>query len=366
MKKYRAVYLFIALLTVIGSGLVLADAYQSVLADDFSGAVECADTSSSHCYQLYPGVISSVRVTQVSAGQRDEVSIASRNTSVRVSLLPSPAEAALVQVGAAVSVQWYVGSVASVRISGDAIPSTSSPFSRADFAYAGWTLIWLAAAFGGIMLVTRKLANAPVAPWVRAITDRAFGVTGREVILPTGTIGWSIRPRLKEVVVLPLVLALLALVSIRPFMNPDHLVFASIVEALVMGAALVGLALTLRNSRVMADTAMLMKAGRLGRIRRWPLSDFDLVADFYVQGPFAVIRCFAFIDHGGAELFTVTSMFWDLDQVEALCERAGLEVDFDYYLERDRPRNRRLRAGILVVSLAATAVTAWSFYPLPR
>jgi hypothetical protein len=366
MKKYRAVYVFIALLTVVGSGLVLADAYQSVLVEDLSGAVECADTSSTHCYQVYPGVITSVRVTQVSAGQRDEVSIASQNTSVRVSLLPSPSEAALVQVGATVSVQWYVGSVASVLIGGHAIKSTSSPLNREDFAYAGWTLIWLAAAFGAIMLVTRKLAKAPVAPWVTAITDVAFGVTGSQVILPTGTIGWSIRPRLKEVVVLPFVLVVLALVSIRPFMNPDHLLIASVVDALVVAAALLGLVLTVRNSRVMADSALLMKADRLGRIRRWPLTDIDVVADFYVQGPFSVIRCFTFIGQDGTELFTVSSMFWDLDEVEALCETAGLEVDFDYYLTRDRPRSRRLRAAILAVSLATTAVTAWSFYPLPR
>jgi hypothetical protein len=149
-------------------------------------------------------------------------------------------------------------------------------------------------------------------------------------------------------------------------MNPDHLLIASVVDALVVAAALLGLALSVRNSRVMADTAVLMKADRLGRIRRWPLSDIDVVADFYVQGPFSVIRCFTFIGQDGTELFTVSSMFWDLDEVEALCERADLEVDFDYYLTRDRPRSRRLRAGILAVSLATTAVTAWSFYPLPR
>jgi hypothetical protein len=366
MRKYRAVYVFIALLTVVGSGLVLADAYQSVLAEDFSGAVECADTNSSHCYQLYPGVISSVRVTQVSAGQRDEVSIASQNTSLRVSLLPSPSEAALVQVGATVSVQWYVGSVASVRIGGHAITSTSSPFNRVDFAYAGWTLIWLAAAFGGIMLVTRKLASAPVSPWAKAITDVAFGVTGSQVILPTGTIGWSIRPRLKQVVVLPFVLSVVALVSIRPFMNPDHLLIGSIVDAVLVVGAILGLALTVRNSRVMADTAFLMKADRLGRIRRWPLDTVDEVADYNVQGPFSVIRCFTFIGHDAAELFTVSTLFWDLNEVEALCDKVGLQLDFDYYIARDRPRNRGLRGAILVVSLAATAVTAWSFYPLPH
>jgi hypothetical protein len=305
-------------------------------------------------------------VTQVSAGQRDEVSIASRNISLRVSLLPSPSEVSLVQVGAAVSVQWYVGSVASVRISGHAITSTSSPSNRVDFAYAGWTLIWLAAAFGGIMLITRKLAHAAVAPWARAITDLAFGVTGPDVILPTGTVGWSIRPRLKEVVVLPFVLAVVALVSIRPFMNPDHLLIASIADVVLVGAALVGLALTVRNNRVMGDSASLMKADRLGRIQTWPLSDIDVVADFNVQGPFSVLRCFAFIGHAGTELFTLTSMFWDLDEVETLCVSVGLPVDFDYYLARDRPRNRRLRAAILAVSLASTAVTAWSFFPLPR
>jgi len=165
---------------------------------------------------------------------------------------------------------------------------------------------------------------------------------------------------------LPFVLAVAALVSIRPFMNPDHLLIASIADALLVSGALVGLALTVRNSRVMADTALLMKADRLGRIRRWPLTDIDQVADFNIQGPFSVIRSFAFIDHAGTELFTLTSMFWDLDEVETLCVSVGLPVDFDYYLTRDRPRNRRLRAAILAVSLASTAVTAWSIFPLPR
>jgi hypothetical protein len=362
MKKYRAVYIFIAVLTVIGSGLVLADAYQSVVADDFRAAVEYADTSNSHCYQLYPGVISSVRVTQVSTGQRDEVNIASPNRTVRVSLLPSASQAALVQVGEAVSVEWYVGSVASVLIAGHAVPSISNPFIREDFGYVGWLMIWVAAFFGVVMLITRKLAKAPASPWITAITDRAFGITGSEVLLPGGTTGWSVRPRLKPVVVLPFVFAIVALVSIRPFMNPERRPIAYIADLLLLGSVMVGLALVILNDRVMADTTQLMAADRLGRIQRWPLRDVERVASFNTQGPFSsVIRSLRFEGRGGAELFTVTSMFWDVDEVEAMCLRFGLHV----YPTGGSPRNWRLRVAIFAFSLVIMAVMAWALYPLP-
>jgi hypothetical protein len=366
MKKYRSVYLFVAVLTVAGSGLVLADAGQSIAAGDYRAAMQCADSSSGHCYQLYPGVINSVRVTQTSSGQRDEVNIASQKTSIHVSLKPTVSEAAMVQAGAAVGVEWYVGSVTAVWIGGHGIRSTSSPLNHADFAYVGWMLIWLAAFLGGVMLLSRKLADAFASPWVSALKEKVLGLAGDQVALPGGTIGWSIGPRLSEVVVLPLVFTVVALVSIRPFMNPDRRLIASISDLLLFGAIVVGLTLTLRNCRVMADPSSLMKVDRLGRMRSWPLSLVDQAAAFTLRGPYTGIPCLTLIGHDGSELFTVSSLFWDVDEIEALCVRIGIPVNYDYYLTRDRPVNWKVRAMVFAIGLVSSAVMAWSFLPMPQ
>ena len=358
LERYRWVYLFAAVLAVVGCVFLLADAGQSIAAENYRAAKECADTSSGSCYQRSPGVINSVRVTQTTRGQRDEVQIASNNTSIHVSLLPSAADAALVQAGTAVTVEWYAGSVATVWISTHAFMSVSSPFNHADFAYVGWILIWLAVFFGVLMLMSRRL-ELLFQRWV-------FGgsPTGDQVVLPRGTIGWSIRAKLREVIVLPLLFAGVALISIRPFMNPDHRLIGSIVDLVLFGAALVSLTLMLRNSRVMADANSLMVSGRLGRVRTWPLTQVDVAARFNVRGPYSEIACVTFIGHEGNPLFTVSSLFWDIAEAEALCARVGIPLDFDYYLTRARRVSRKLQAAILTVTVISGAVLAWSFLPL--
>jgi hypothetical protein len=362
-RQYRGFYLFVAALTVFGCGFLLADAGQATSVDDYSAAVECSDTSSAHCYQRYPGVINSVRVTQTTSGQRDEVHITSRNANIQVSLLPSAPDAGLVQAGAAVTLEWYVGSVTTVWIGSHGIQSTSSPFNHADFAYVGWILLWLAAFFGVVMLISRRLARVFAMPWVAALTDRVFGPAGSLVALPGGTIGWSIRSKVREVIVLPLLFAGVGLISIRPFMNPDHRLVGSIFDLLLFGAALVSLTLMIRNSRVMADTNSLMVSDRLGRVRTWPLIQVGLAARFNVRGPYSEIACVTFIGREGDPLFTVSSLFWDIVEAEALCARVGIPLDFDYYLTRPRRINRRLRLAVLAVTVLSGAGLAWSFFP---
>lgn len=344
---------------------LLADAGQSIAADNLRAATECPDSSSASCYQLYPGLITSVRASQTSSGPRDDVQIASQKRSLHVSLKPSAADAILVQAGSTVSVEWYTGSVIEVWISGRGIPSTSNPFDRAEFGYIGWMLIWLAAFFGAAMLITRRLAGAFVQQWVAVIANRVLGPVGPQVILPGGTIGWSIRPRLSQVIVLPLAFGVIGLVSIRPFMNPDHILIGSSFELVLFAAAMVSLALILRNCRVMADRNSLMRADRLGRVRAWPRAEVSLAAGFSVRGPFSPIACITFIDRDGSALFTVSSLFWDMAEIEAVCQEIAIPIDFDYYLARPRPVSRRLRVALLAISLLSAVALAWSFLPLP-
>jgi hypothetical protein len=120
--------------------------------------VECADTSSDHCYQLYPGVIQKVRFAKTSSGEQDAVDIASRGSSMHISLQPTSTDSPLLQPGASVTVEWYVGSVVTVWIGGHAIPATANATTyHGDFAYVGGILIWLAAAFTAIVLLNRRM-----------------------------------------------------------------------------------------------------------------------------------------------------------------------------------------------------------------
>jgi hypothetical protein len=87
---------------------------------------------------------------------------------------------------------------------------------------------------------------------------------------------------------------------------------------------------------------------------------------YTVRGAFSGIPCLTFIGHDESELFTVSSLFWDVDEVEAMRVRIGIPVNYDYYLTRARPVNWKVRAMVFAISLVSSAVLAWSFLPLPQ
>jgi hypothetical protein len=116
----------------------------------------------------------------------------------------------------------------------------------------------------------------------------------------------------------------------------------------------------------MADASSLFRVDQFGRMRSWALGDVAQAAAFNARGPFSDIRCLAFIGRAGSELFTVTSLFWDVEELEAVCVRIGVPVTFGYYLTRARPVNRKLRATLFALSLASGVALWWSFYPLPQ
>src|SRR5258708_22657937 len=108
---------------------------------------------------------------------------------MHVAVVPSAADAPLVKAGAPVTVEWYVGNVATVWILGRAIRSISSPAVPANFAYIGWALVWLAALFWAVMLVDRRMGALFAA--VRLLPPTAQGprMAAHEMIstgCPTG------------------------------------------------------------------------------------------------------------------------------------------------------------------------------------
>jgi hypothetical protein len=328
--------------------------------------VECADTSSDHCFQLYPGVIQAVRAAQTSSGEQDAVDVASRATNIHLSLLPSVADASLVVAGTPVTVEWYVGSVATVWIGNRAVPSTSNlAAGHADFAYVGWMLVWLAALFWAIVLLNRRMLALFAAVRILPSAARVHALAAREVILPGGTTGWVVKSRAQQALFLPLVLVALALISIRPLMNLDLRLFALVGDALLFGWIIVRLVLTFRNSRVVADHVSIAIADWLGRMRSWPVTGIERVAIVGVRWTDWAVPALLFIGRDGTELFGVTSLYWNLDEIGALCLRLGIPLSLGYVPTRPRRINRMRLAMNLVVTLITGALLAVSFLPLP-
>jgi hypothetical protein len=358
-------YLLVAAFASAGCIFLLLDHSEYDAAATFNSAVECADTSSDHCYQLYPGLIQAVRVLQTSSGEQDVVDIASRGSTVHVSLQPSVTDAPLVQVGTHVAVEWYVGSVSTVWIGNQAIPSTSSLATHADFAYIGWLLLWLAALFWAIVFLNRRMVALFAAVKVLPATAEVQALAAREVILPTGTTGWVAKPRAHQALLLPLVFATLVLVSLRLLMNGGSRPLAIAGDLLTFVPGIASLVLTLRNDRLMADHASFAKVDLLGRTRSWPVAQIEQAAIVGLQWTDWTVPALLFIGRGGDELFRVTSLYWNLDEIGAMCVKVGVPLTVGY-LPRLSKRVKRLRFVIgFVGALISGAFLVVSFLPLP-
>jgi hypothetical protein len=365
MKKLSRAYLVIAAFAAAGCVFLLLDHSEYDAAAAFGNAVECADTSSDQCYQLYPGVIQAVHVDQTSSGQEDRVDIDSVGSTIRVALLPSAADASLIQAGAPVTVEWYVGSVATVWIGGRAIPSTSSLATHANLAYIGWGLVWLAVLFWAVLLVDRRMLALFAAVRILPATAKVQAMGSREVILPGGTTGWVVKPRAQETLLLPFLLAVLALISVRPLMNPGSRPLAVLGDILLFGPLIVRFALTLRNGRLMGGRPSVMRVDWLGREQSWPLADIDHAAIVGVRWSDWTVPTLRFIGRDGTELFAVTSLNWNLDEIGALCVKLGVPISVGYVPKQPRRVSRwRLAMGIVGILITGAFLVS-SFLPLP-
>ncbi len=366
LRKFDRAYLLITALAAVGCVFLLLDYGQYGAADAFRNAVECANTSSDHCYQLYPGVIQKVRVAQTTSGEQDAVDIASRGSTIHIALVPSAADASLLQAGTPVTVEWYVGSLVTVWIGGHAIPSTANlAASHANFAYVGGILVWIAALVWAIVLLNRRMLSLFDAVRILPATAEILAVATRERILPSGTTGWVIKPRPKEALFLPLLLAALALISIRPLMNPDSRLIALVGDLLLFVPIIVRLALDFRNSRLMADRTSITLVNSIGRRRSWPLAEIQQAAIVGLRWTDWTVPTLLFVGKDGTRLFAATSVYWNLDDIGALCVTLGIPLSVDY--EPTQPT--RVKPLRLALSLGASLITAlllWlSFWPLP-
>ena len=348
------VYLLIATLVVAGLFLLFLDRAEYGAADAFKGAVECADTSSDHCFQLYPGTIESVRKAQTSSGEQDAVDLATRNRVIHVSLIPSSSDSVLITAGSPVTVEWYVGSVVAVRIQGRSIPSTANlAAGHANVGFIGAVLLWL----GGLLLAILFVNSRAAADLERAKLALEEGPTPRlnesEVIYP----------RMREALLLPVGLAFVAFASAGPIVNPGTSRLAIAAVAVACAPLLLRLVLTLVNGRVVVDRRTIRHVDWLRRARSWPIAEVRSAAIGSVRWAGWDVPTISIVGMDRRDLFTLTSLDWSVAELSAACAAAGIPRR-----EGHRPR---LRAGPVAWGIAAAtglasfALLALAFLPGP-
>ena len=363
MKRSSWGGLVLVLLLGLGVALVAAAQAMASNATTFDSAVECSDTGSPNCFQVSEGVIRSVSVGMTTSGEQDHVVIETRGRTINTALTPSPSQAAKVKVGADVTVKWYVGNVVAVVIGGDSIRSTASPLSSgSEIGYVGWLLIWLAAILGVTVLAGRRLVRAQAALRQSLASEPSISLGAFEGIVPGGAVGWRIKPKMREALLLPVALGVLALISITPFLNPQRKSIALVGDGLLLAAIGIRFALTVRNTRVLADRSSIMKVDWLGRVRRWHLSDVPQGLMFSVITLYSTNACIEFIGPDGSKLFAVSGFYWDLNEIAAVCNTVGIPLTGTYDMVLIRGSVPK-RMAIVLGSLALGALAGAYFFP---
>lgn len=95
------------------------------------------------------------------------------------------------------------------------------------------------------------------------------------------------------------------------------------------------------------------------------MADIELVAIVGVRWSDWAVPALLFIGRDETELFGVTTLYWNLDAIGAVCLRLEIPLSLDYVPTRPRRINRVGMAMNLVVTLVTGALLAVSFLPLP-
>jgi hypothetical protein len=321
-----APWIYSGVLVAIGVAFLIAAQVQNGAADPYRRARECPDATSPDCYQVSPGTIRSVSVSQTRHGEEDTTVIDTGGTSVTVVLEPSTSEAAHVRTGAAVSVKWYQGKVTLVEVDGIGVPSIDNPAAQqSDFQFYGIAFLVL----GG--------ASTLVPIWVRrrrAQREAALAADGgssagmEQTLLPDGELGWLVKPALKirAVAALALGVGFLALTTLRVSGDPTRTDLAIASDAVLLAFGVLALLAYFRNSKVIATHKQITRVDWHGRSRTYPISDV-LHVDRFRSGPNLYL---IFAGRDGRQLFRVSGIYWDYERLDQMCGELGLTLVGDF------------------------------------
>ena len=185
------VWAYPALILAIGVGFLTASYFQRADADAYRRAPQCGNAVTSNCYEVFPGVIKSVQVSQNRSGERDAVEIQTEGAGkLTATLEPSDVAASHVRTGASVTVKRYRGQVTLVTVDGLNVASTANPAAnQSDTASYGWFFAGLGVVSAASIVYTKTRKRRRGGGSALPTTDDDSGE-----ILPSGSLGWSVRP----------------------------------------------------------------------------------------------------------------------------------------------------------------------------
>jgi hypothetical protein len=316
-------WIYSALLIAIGVGFLIAAFAQSASAGPYENARECPDAASPNCFQLSSGTIRSVSIALTRSGEQDTTVIDTRGASVTVVLEPSTSQAPHVRTGAEVTVKWYEGKATLIQVDGIGVPSIDNPAAQQfNFQFYGLVLV----ALGGLSVLLRIWALRRKA--LRSALQGSASAPAlrlEQSLLPTGRNGWIVKATLKSPALLAIGIgaAFLAFATVpRVLGDPTRAALVISLDIAIVGFGAIALAVYLRNSKVIGDGQQITRVDWLGRARSFPLADIRHV-DRFTSGR---NRYAIFAGRDGKQLFRVSGIYWDFDQLDSACRELGLHL----------------------------------------
>lgn len=319
-----------AVLVVVGIGFLVVSLSQAGAADEYRRAPRCGTEVTSSCYDVITGTITSVHIRNGRGGERDDVVIETAAAgTLSVTLTPSASAAPHVRTGASVTVKRYRGAVTLIGVDGYGVPSTADPISnQTTTSYAGLVFIGLgvvSAAFPYFYARRRRSRFAAVG-----------GLTMPETptdILPTGNLGWSVRPQVNVSTLARYGIGAAALLvfTFRALVDPARTMWALLLDSTIVVVVVAALLLFFRNSRVFGDKEHVGKIDLFGRVKTLSLGDVKRAERFSVMNRYGSVKHLVFVGPDGRKAFEVAGSAWDFDRLDALCREAGIELGGTYY-----------------------------------
>lgn len=334
MRLRRAlIWGYPALLLAFGVGFLVWSLAQARDADVYRSAPQCGSDSGSPCYELFPGQIKSVDVSQTRSGERDAVVIDTpSHGTVNATLEPSAVAAPHVRTGAEVIAKLYGGKVTLVEVDGFAVPSTANPAAnQSDTSFAGWLFISLGVlslAVPGYAVWRRRRTADGGEPDAGALSDSQVGAE----VLPSGSVGWSVHPHptISYLGRYGLVAALMLVLTYRALLDPARSTGAVLLDGVVIFGMVVLVGLFLRNDRLFADSERIGKTNLLGRTTTLLLRDVQRADRFSVANRGGRTRHLVFVGPDGRKAFEVAGLGWDYHRLDQLCRAVGIQLTGSY------------------------------------
>lgn len=326
MRVARAfLWLYPGLLLAIGVSLLAWSYVQASDADAYRHAPQCGQTVSPNCYQIFTGVIESVQVSQTRSGERDKVVIKTDAAgTLTATLEPTDAAAPHVRTGANVMVKRYRGHVTLLTVDGYNVASTENPAAaQSDTRLYGWLLTGLGVVSAGYIIYSRRRQNGRI----EFLETEAPAMADAEV-LPSGGLGWSVRPKPGATTLARYALAIvgLFLLTFRALLDPQRTTWALAFDMAIVLVVAVGLWLFYRNAQVFADGERVAKVDLFGRTKSLSLGSVKSAERFSV----GTSRHLVFVGPDGRKAFEVAGIMWDFDRLDVLCQRAGIHLGGSY------------------------------------